>query len=217
MKIKTSLGALGLVAAIVGASPVMAGPLSVSDSTFGSFDSSSGSRTLTIGTSATITDVNISITFAKCDDPSLGSSATVGAPCIGGGTPFYNEVVFTLTHGSTVVSLIAAGTWNSGSGPGAGVVEMTFDDSGAALPGLPTTGTFHAVGNLSDFNGLDPLGNWTLFIQDTTGADRLDYYSACLSINGDTGCGRGTVSEPGSLALLGLALLGAGAIRRRRA
>ena len=66
------------------------------------------------------------------------------------------------------------------------MIRIHFDDSGAVLPGLLVGGTFHPVGNLSAFNGLDALGDWTLFVQDTVGADRLDYYSACLSVNGDS-------------------------------
>jgi hypothetical protein len=215
MNFKKCLSAFAVTAALGSLTPALAGPLSAEDTTFGSFDRTSGTRSLTIGESQTVTDVDISITFAKCDDPSLGPGAPVGAPCIGSGDSFDNEVVFSLSHAGTTVNLVTENIW-SGSTPGRGVVTMNFDDAGAAFPAAPTTGTFRAVGSLSAFNGLSSSGLWTLFIRDTVGADRLDYFSACVSINGDAGCGVNNVPEPGSLALVGLALAGAGMVRRRR-
>lgn len=200
-------GALGLAA-------TPASALIATDATFGSFDASSGTRTLTIGTSEIITDVNISIVFAKCDDPSLGAGAAIGTPCIGQGFSFDREIVFSLTHGLTTVSLVAQDTF-SGQTPGAGVVRMTFDDGAASLPISVTGGTFDPVGSLSDFNGADALGSWILTITDTVGADRLDYFSSCLAINGQTGCGGGTVPEPISIALFGIGLAGIGFTRRK--
>lgn len=203
------------VASAFGLAATPASALIATDATFGSFDSSSGTRTLTIGTSETISDVNISIVFAKCDDPSLGAGGgTIGAPCIGTGFSFDNEIVFSLTHGLTTVSLVTAGTL-AGQTPGAGVIRLTFDDGAAPLTSPMTGGTFDPVGSLSDFNGADAIGNWILTITDTVSADRLDYFSSCLAINGQTGCGGGTVSEPISLALFGIGLAGIGFMRRK--
>jgi hypothetical protein len=128
---------------VAGGSAV-AGPLSATDATFGSFDGSSGTRSLNITGFGSIFDVNISIVFAKCDDPSLGAGgSTIGTPCIGQGFSFDREIVFSLTHGSTTVQLVNQDTFG-GQTPGAGTVRITFDDAGGALPASVAGGTFMA-------------------------------------------------------------------------
>lgn len=80
------------------------------------------------------------------------------------------DLLITLHHGSTDVVLWAGGTCDSNDD-----LLLTFDDAGSPVAcSMPTTGTITPIsaggGNLSDFNGLDPVGPWTLTIQDTFAA-----------------------------------------------
>jgi len=100
-----------------------------------------------------------------------------------GGFPENNEIVFRLTNpGGTTVNLINANTFPSGAATSAGTVTMTFSDAGGALPSAPATGTFHPVGSLSTFNGSNPNGTWTLFIQDTVSIDHLCVNNFTLTV-----------------------------------
>jgi hypothetical protein len=162
----------------------------------------------------TITDVNISIRFGKHDGETFGVNA--------GGTPYYNEIVFQLignvVGADPTAHLIDANSWGVGSG---GFLDrtITFDEAAGSVVNsgaAPVAGTFRTTGNagalgLGQFNGLTlEAGDWTLFIQDTVGADALDFYSTTLNV---------TVADVpdagGTLTLLGGALVALSGLRRK--
>lgn len=80
------------------------------------------------------------------------------------------DLLITLQHNGTNVVLWAGGTCGSNDN-----LLVTFDDAGNPVScGMPTIGvitpTSTGGGSLSDFNGRDPAGLWTLTIQDTFAA-----------------------------------------------
>jgi hypothetical protein len=182
------------------------------DTGYVNFDGISGTRPLNVTGHGTISDVNLTIEFSKCDDPAIGE---FGAACVGRGNSANDEIIFHLVSpDGTVVNLVNAGTY-SGSRPGAGRVQVTFDDEAVEPAGGPVhAGSFRPVSSLAAFDGKDMFGAWGLYIEDTSGGDRLEYFSSSLDIT-FSGGGPAPVPEPASLAILGLGLLGMGAARRR--
>jgi hypothetical protein len=169
-------------------------------------DRDSGTYSFNVGAGQTITDVNITLDFTKCDDPLTSSD------CTAGGFSFNREIVFKLISPLlTVVDLVFEDTYG-GQSPG-GRAVVTFDDEAGFTVGGPllTSGVFRPVGSLADLIGQNSAGVWSIFYQDTVGADPLAFNGYSLQINGPA-----SVPLPASLPLLAAAIGAFGLLSRRR-
>jgi len=210
----------GLVVALLlfGRNALYGGLITLTNSTPGYFDNSSGNRTVTVtglepgyGTGA-ILDVNISITFCKAHD--------ADGSCVSTFTAFPNEIRFRLTSpGAVAVTLIDAASFNYDAFPRPFDSTITFDQAAAQVvniyPALVPSGTFRPTGpgSLNDFNGASALGTWTLFIEDTDSGDGLLFRSLELNV---TTRGDAVIPEPAGWLLTGAGMLGFVLYRRRR-
>ncbi|PTY03758.1 hypothetical protein DB347_21235 [Opitutaceae bacterium EW11] len=211
MQITNVLRTLAATALIAGAALTAQAQVTVTqtNSVAGIFDNSSGTRLFTfnsadLGAGGAISDVNISVTFDKADGEGWD---------LLGGTPYLNEVNLTLSYLGNTTSLIAGGSFNSGSALFSGTI--TFDDDAAQVvnvnQSLIQAGAFRPTGSLAIFNSLMMApGDWTLLVEDTVGADALRFHSATLEVTYGS-----PVPEPSTYGLIGAAaLLGLVAVRR---
>jgi len=140
---------------------------------------------------------------------------------------FIDDLIVTLTHpdGAPTVFL-----WNRGCGSEDNLDVTLDDEAGDVVCASPTVGSINppSVGGgfLSDFDGLDAQGNWTLTVSDNVGADTgtLDAWGLVID-SGTPACAVGggnfdieipTLNQVG-LAILALLLAGGAIflIRRR--
>lgn len=126
--------------------------------------------------SGTITDVNVTINIAHTWNSDL-------------------EINLTSPDGTTVL----LSDRNGGSGNN--YTNTIFDDaSGTAITSgsAPFAGTYRPEGNLTDFNGEDPSGTWTLSIADRANGDTGILNSFSIEV-----CTSGTVDQPPVLTVTG--------------
>ena len=100
------------------------------------------------------------------------------------GNAYSSEISFTIASPQgTVVNLVNTGDY-ANDNPSVGRVQATFDDAaGATVSGNPATGTFQPVGSLSDLNGQEPFGDWSLTFADSTNDDGLILHGFTVEIN----------------------------------
>lgn len=226
MTVQNGMRAVGLGLAATLVAPASGSVVTQTNARTGFFDSSSGTRevafnVLQFADSPVITDIDLSVSFAKSND----NSFVAQGEDVSSGTPFLNEIEFVLTSpGGTSFTLISNDgdteivaaddfeTFENGADGFSGTIVF---DQDAAEPvdltaDLLTAGTFRpdddTEGSLDLFNGESALGTWTFFIEDDVGSDGLSFYAFTLTVT--------TVPEPASLAILGFA--GLGLLKRRR-
>ena len=181
-----------VVAALTLALPPLADAATVtqSNSTDGSVDAGEITRDVTFPTTdfpsgATISDVVVTLDFAKIDDffaPTCGPPPTSGTNGEANSETYYK---LTSPQGTTI-DLITAGTYTADFGFG-GEVVVTLSDAAATPVGgaVPTSGTFRPSQALSAFDGQDPEGTWTLTIGDTVEQDSHCFYNVDIAVTAD--------------------------------
>jgi uncharacterized protein with beta-barrel porin domain len=185
-----SIGILALPGVVIGlTSPVQAQQVtrSAAYNPVPQVDDASDSRSLNFGdiNSFPVGSVRIDINFTKCDDP-IAANGT----CIDAGTPYYNEIGFTLQgpDGRSVDLVIPDNTFtDSGVGPG-DTFNFSFENA-ATIPianafngSTLISGLYLPQSLLSLFEGTNAQGLWTLIFTDATGLDPLSLNSWSLTL-----------------------------------
>ncbi|MES2757895.1 MAG: proprotein convertase P-domain-containing protein [Pseudomonadota bacterium] len=216
MKTIKTMSTLACAAALMVAGSASAGVIGSSTTPVAIQDPSGGvpyvaQSTITVGSHGSIAGLSVSIAAEHT---------------------WIGDLIYTLSHGGTTVTLMdRPGRVSSGVGDSSNLSNarpLVFSDT-ASLPaetiGATCTGGDDTVGigaaclntaflshqALSAFAGADMFGDWTLSISDNEMGDRGMLAGWSLSAADATT----QVPEPGMLALLGLAMSGMFAARRR--
>lgn len=194
------------------ASWASAGVIAV-DTTYRAFDASSGHVGFDVTTHGLIKDLDVAITFSKCDNPYLSAN---GQACLSDNKPFENEIVIRLIGpDGRAVRLVNENTYDQGNTGGIGRVTVHFDDEGAALGRRVAAGSFRPLELLSLFDGMDMFGQWQLYFEDTKRYDPFEVYSSRLVFTEAPPSSSTDLPEPAGLLVFGAGLLGLAATRRR--
>lgn len=147
-------------------------------------DDGEASTTTTIFQSGIITEVTFTANLTSAND----QIDDAGNPNDNDGDEFTDELFLFLTSPSgTAVDLVLVDTYQGSSASDPFRFEVTFDDDAAVLVGdgfnpSPESGPFRPVGLLSDFDGEDAMGVWTVTIGDSSSSDPKSLNSFTLEI-----------------------------------
>jgi hypothetical protein len=197
-------------------------------------DGTTVTRTFNVTERGTITDLNLTVEFSKCDDPAIGPTGTA---CLGRGKGYEDEFSFRLVGpDGREVSVIDPYKSYNPSTKAPGRVTVTYDDEAMHKTNQLESGSFIGENPLSLFDGMDMFGEWTLFMQDYGYGDPLEFFSSNLGIAYDPIAvppppfvpvpdpvplppvidNPSQVPEPAAPLLLGLGIMGIIAVRRKQ-